>query len=116
MSNINIVNVPFLCAGVGRGGKGWERVERVGRGGKGWEGVGRGGKGWERVGRGGKGDVSACHYHRAKKNKLFRSTNKAHGKLTGVNLVYTNSVIIGYEPVDITLHPQKCQGWVHIFS
>ena len=27
--------------------------------------------------------------------KILRSTNKAHGKLTGVNLVYTNSVNIG---------------------
>ena len=36
-------------------------------------------------GRGRKGDASACHYHRA--NKKLRSTNKAHGKLTGVNLV-----------------------------
>ena len=43
--------------------------------------------------RGGKGDASACHYQRAK--KILRSTNKAHGKLTGVNLVYINSVNIG---------------------
>ena len=27
--------------------------------------------------------------------KIFRSNNKAQGKLTGVNLVYTNSVNIG---------------------
>ena len=44
MSNINIVNVPFLCAG-----------------GKGWEG--------------------GCQC------LPLRSTNKAHGKLTGVNLI-----------------------------
>ena len=30
-----------------------------------------------------------------KKKKILRSTNKAHGKLTGVNLVYINSVNIG---------------------
>ena len=27
--------------------------------------------------------------------KILRSTNKAHGKLTGVNLVYINSVNVG---------------------
>ena len=44
-------------------------------------------------GRGRKGDASACHYHLEK--KILRSTNKAHGKLTGVNFVYINSVNIG---------------------
>ena len=29
------------------------------------------------------------------KKNILRSTNKAHGKLTGVNLVYINSVNIG---------------------
>ena len=35
---------------------------------------GRGGKGWEGVGRDGEGDVSACHYHRAKKKDLDLQT------------------------------------------
>ena len=29
------------------------------------------------------------------RKKILRSTNKAHGKLTGVNFVYINSVNIG---------------------
>ena len=52
MSNINIINVPFLCAG-----------------GKGWEGV---------------VPVPATI---TEQTKILGSTNKPHGKLTGVNLV-----------------------------
>ena len=59
LSNINIVNVPFLCAG----GKEWE------------------------------GGCQCLPLSLSK--KILRSTNKDHGKLTGVNLVYINSVNIG---------------------
>ena len=52
LSNINIVNVPFLCAG-GRGGKGVAMPATI-----------------------------------TEQTKTLRSTNKACGKLTGVNIVF----------------------------
>ena len=44
----------------------------------------------EGVGRG-----MAVHASITEQTKMLRSTNKAHGKLTSVNLVYINSVNIG---------------------
>ena len=39
--------------------------------------------------RDGKGGTSACHYESMTEQiNTFRSTNKYHGKLTGVNLVF----------------------------
>ena len=41
---------------------------------------------WERDVKGG---TSACHYESmTEQTNTFRSTNKSHGKLTGVNLVF----------------------------
>ena len=49
--------------------------------------------------RDGKGGTSACYYESmTKQTDTFRSTNKYHGKLTGVNLVFHQYCNFGQYP------------------